>query len=131
LDFPEYLSQRAASDASANAADPFEIDLWTLHSGATYALTHFFQGKEGSALDGYVRTANDLLFNLEASVDTVERAYEERAASRTSSEGQTGVESQVALAQIQRVSEDVRERAASFEAREEVLRERLHHADND
>jgi hypothetical protein len=127
LDFPEYLSQRAASDARANAVDPFEIDLWTLHSGATYALTHFFTGKEGSALDGYVRTANDLLFNPEASVDTVERAYEDRAASETRSTGQTGVESQVALAQIQRVGEDIREKAESFETREETLRDRLRH----
>jgi hypothetical protein len=107
--------------------DPFEIDLWTLHSGATYALTHFFTGKEGSALDGYVRTANDLLFNPEASVDTVERAYEDRAASETRSTGQTGVESQVALAQIQRVGEDIREKAESFETREETLRDRLRH----
>jgi hypothetical protein len=50
-----------------------------------------------------------------------------RAASETTTDGQTGVESQVALAQIERVSEDVREKAASFEAREEALRERLTH----
>jgi hypothetical protein len=125
LGFPEYLAKRAASDANANAHNPFEIDFWTLHSGATYALTHFFTGKEGSALDGYVRTANDLLFNPEATLETVERAYEQRAASETTSDGQTRVESQVALAQLQRVSEDVRDKAAAFEAREETLRERL------
>ena len=55
LGFPDYLAKRAASDAEANAASPVEIDIWTLHSGATYALTHFFQGKEGASLDQYVR----------------------------------------------------------------------------
>lgn len=38
---------------------------------------------------------------------------------------QTGLESQIALAQLERVSEDVREMAATFEAREEQLRERF------
>lgn len=57
LGFPDYLAERAASDAEANAASPVEIDMWTLHSGAKYALTHFFQGKEGASLDGYVRMA--------------------------------------------------------------------------
>ena len=74
LDFPSYLAEQAAGDAEANAPDPFRIDMWTLHSGATYALTHFFKGKEGSSLDGFVRTANDVLFNPEG---TVERAREE------------------------------------------------------
>ena len=76
LGFPEYLAHRAASDATANADDPFEIDMWTLHSGATYALTHFFQGKEGASLDQYVRIANDILFNPEGTIERVERAYE-------------------------------------------------------
>jgi hypothetical protein len=128
LDFPAYLATQAANDAQANAADPFEIDFWTLHSGATYALTHFFTGKEGSALDGYVRTANDLLFNPEATLSTVERTYEQQAQSETSGDGQTGVESQLALAQVQRVSADIRTNADSFEEREAVLRERLDHS---
>lgn len=125
LSFPAYLSERAASDARANAPDPFEIDMWTLHSGATYALTHFFTGKEGSALDGYVRAANDLLFNPEASLSRVEQAYEREAESETDGAGQTGLESQLALAQIERVSNDVQEKAIQFEEREETLRERF------
>lgn len=129
LGFPDYLAKRAASDANANAEDPFAIDFWTLHSGATYALTHFFTGKEGSALDGYVRTANDLLFNPEATLETVERTYEQRAESKTTTDGQTGVESQIALAQIERMSEGVREKAMSFEEREATLRERLKQPD--
>ncbi len=56
LKFPDYLAEHAAKGGEANAASTFEINMWTLHSGATYALTHFFQGKEGA-----VRIANDIL----------------------------------------------------------------------
>ena len=125
LGFPDYLAERAADDATAEAADPFEIDTWTLHSGATHALTHFYTGKEGPSLDRYVRVANDVLFNPQATIDVVEQTFEEQAASATHGDGQTGLESQVALAQIERVSKDVRENAAQFEAREAVLRERF------
>jgi uncharacterized protein YukE len=124
LGFPEYLAEHAARDARAEADDPFEIDMWTLHSGATHALTHFFRGREGSSLDEYVRAANDILFNPEATLDRVKRAYERQAEAETDGE-QTGLESQVALAQLERVSEDVREKASSFESREERLRERF------
>jgi len=125
LGFPEYLAQQAASDARANAADPFEIDMWTLHSGATYALTHFFRGKEGDSLDSYVRMANDILFNPDGTLERVEREYEQQAEAETNGDGQTGLESQVALAQIEQVSDSVREKAETFEEREAELRERF------
>ena len=125
LGFPEYLATHAASDARAAADDPFEFDMWTLHSGATYALTHFFRGREGSSLDGYVRVANDVLFNPDVTIGRVEDAFERRAREETRGDGQTGVESQVALAQLERVGRDVREKAAQFEAREAALRERF------
>ncbi len=99
--------------------------MWTLHSGATYALTHFFTGKEGLAPDGYVRAANDLLFNPEASLSQVEQSYEREAESETDGAGQTELERQLALAQIERVSNDVQEKATQFEDREETLRERF------
>ena len=101
LEFPEYLAEHAAGDARSNAADPFEIDMWALHSGATYALTHFFRGKEGDALDSYVRTANDLLFNPDGTLERVEQTYERQSDSEPESEGQDGLESQVGLAQIE------------------------------
>jgi hypothetical protein len=129
LEFPAYLAEQAANDARSNAADPFDIDMWTLHSGATYALTHFFRGKEGSALDRYVRTANDILFNPEATIETVEQAYEQQAAEDTDGDGQTGLESQVALAQIEQVSAAIREKADQFEEREAELRERFAETD--
>ena len=83
-----------------------------------------FRGREGSALDGYVRTANDIPFTPDRILDRVERTYERQADEETA-DGQTGIESQVALAQIERVSEDIRQKADAFESREEALRERF------
>ena len=125
LSFPEYLAKRAASDARTTAADPFEIDMWTLHSGATHALTHFYGGKEGASLDRYVRTANDVLFNPQATLERITDAYEQEATAATDDNGQTGLDSQVALAQIERVEQDIHEKAAQFEDREATLRERF------
>jgi hypothetical protein len=124
LGFPEYLADRAASDTEANAADPFEIDMWTLHSGATYALTHFFTGKEGSALDGYVRTANDVLFNPEATVERVEQAYEQELHASEEST-QVALDDEHGLARIERVRRSVRSDVEQFESREAALRERF------
>nr|WP_241966874.1 hypothetical protein [Haloplanus aerogenes] len=125
LEFPTYLATQAASDARAAATTPTEIDLWTLHSGATYALTHFFNGKEGAALDRYVRRANDILFNPEATVNAVTQTYEQQAVDATTHDGQTGLDSQVALAQLDRVGQEVRAKATRFERREAALRARL------
>jgi hypothetical protein len=123
IGFPEYLAERAADDALA-ASDGFVVVLWVLHSGATHALTHFFRGREGGSLDRYVRAANDLLFNPERTLSVVERTYREQAEAETVG-GQTGIESQVALAQLERVEADLREKADQFEAREAMLRERF------
>jgi len=129
LGFPEYLAERAAGDAEANAASPFEIDMWTLHSGATYALTHFFKGKEGSALDGYVRLANDILFNPEGTIERVEQAYEEEVEAGDHDGGtQASLSGERGLAQIERVSEDLQSKVEQFEDREEALRERFQQA---
>ncbi|MUV89086.1 hypothetical protein GJ629_03530 [Halapricum sp. CBA1109] len=125
LGFPEYLAKRAAEDAQAESPNPFDIDMWTLHSGATYALTHFYSGKEGAALDRYTRVANDILFNPDATLDIVKGAYEQRAADATSADGQTGLEQQSALAQLERVSSDVLEKSQQFESREQELRDRF------
>jgi hypothetical protein len=128
LGFPDYLAERAASDAEANAASPVEIDMWTLHSGATYALTHFFQGKEGASLDGYVRTANDILFNPEGTIERVERAYEEQLEADGDDGSQASLAGERALASIERVSDDLQEKVDQFEEREDALRERFQDA---
>jgi hypothetical protein len=128
LGFPDYLAERAAEDAEANAASPFEIDMWTLHSGATYALTHFFQGKEGASLDGYVRTANDILFNPEGTIERVERAYEQQLEADGDDGSQASLAGERALASIERVSDDLQEKVDQFEEREDALRERFQEA---
>ncbi|QZP39353.1 hypothetical protein [Halobaculum magnesiiphilum] len=125
LGFPDYLAERAAGDAEANAASPFEIDMWTLHSGATYALTHFFQGKEGASLDQYVRIANDILFNPEGTIERVEQAYEQQLEADGDDGSQASLAGERALASIERVSEDLQEKVEQFEERENVLRERF------
>jgi len=99
--------------------------MWTLHSGATYALTHFFKGKEGSALDGYVRVANDILFNPEGTIDRVEQAYEEEVEAGDDGGTQASLNGERGLAQIERVSEDLQSKVEQFEDREEALRERF------
>jgi hypothetical protein len=124
LGFPEYLAEHAAGDARANAADPFAIDMWTLHSGATHALTHFFRGKEGSSLQQYVRLANDLLFNPDETIDRVETSYEQQLEAEDD-EDQRGLDQVGALAQLERVGDDLRAKADQFEEREETLRSRF------
>ena len=125
LGFPDYLAERAASDAEANATSPVEIDMWTLHSGATYALTHFFQGKEGASLDQYVRIANDILFNPEGTIERVEQAYEQQLEADGDDGSQASLEGERALASIERVSDDLQEKVEQFEEREDALRERF------
>ena len=128
LGFPDYLAERAAGDAEANAASPFEIDMWTLHSGATYALTHFFQGKEGASLDQYVRIANDILFNPEGTIERVEQAYEQQLEADGDDGSQASLAGERALASIERVSDGLQEKVEQFEEREDALRERFQEA---
>jgi len=127
LGFPDYLADRAAGDAEANTTNPFEINMWTLHSGATYALTHFFQGKEGVSLNQYVRLANDILFNPEGTIERVERAYEEELEGDDDG-AQKSLAGERALASIERVIEDLQEKVDQFEEREDALRERFQDA---
>ncbi|ELY62596.1 hypothetical protein [Natronococcus jeotgali] len=123
LEFPDYLAERAADDALANATDPFIIDLWTLHSGATYALTHFFRGREGGSLDAYVRTANDILFNPQGTIEQVEHAYE---TNQENAEGeQKALEGECGLARIEQATADIQADVEQFETREEALRDRF------
>lgn len=43
---------------------PTEFDIGKFQFSATYALIHFFQGKERTSLEQYVRIANEILSNL-------------------------------------------------------------------
>lgn len=78
LGVPTYLANVAAADARSRSDDPFDVNLWDVHSGLTYALTHEFRGGESGALTGYVQTANDLLWNPDQMVRQARTAYELR-----------------------------------------------------
>ncbi len=125
---PTSLSEHAAQDARANVSGLREPDLWTLHSGATYALTHQFRGGDGSALQEYTRLANDLLFNPEATIDRVEAAYERET--EVDSEDQQSLNGSTARVQLEEVCDDLAAKAEQFEQREERLRERFAAAEN-
>jgi len=125
LGFPSYLAERAAEDAEANAPDPFVIDMWALHSGATYALTHFFRGKEGASLDEYVRVANDIIFNPEGMVERVQQAYEQQLEAEGEEGTQAALAGEQGVAHIERVGENLQKRVEQFESREEALRARF------
>ena len=130
LGFPDYLADRAAEDAEVNSASPFEVDMWTLHSGATYALTHIFQGKEGTSLDQYVRIANDILFNPEGTIEWVEQAYEQQFDAEDGEGSQSSLAGERALASIERVSDGLQASVKQFETREDALRERFQEVTN-
>jgi hypothetical protein len=125
LGFPTYLAEHAAQDARTNAADPREPNLWVLHSGATYALTHQFRGGDWSALQEYTRLANDLLFNPEATTDCVEAAYERQLEANGDGEAQQSLEGSAGRVQLEQAREDLAAKAEQFEQREERLRERF------
>ena len=97
--------------------------MWTLPSGATYALTHFFKGKERNSLNGYVRTANDVLFNSEGTVERVKAEYE-RQIDAEDGRDQEGLNGERALARIEDVSMEVQAKTEQLEEREETLRQR-------
>jgi hypothetical protein len=95
---------------------------------STYALTHFFQGKEGASLDQYVRIANDILFNPEGTIERVEQAYEEHLVADGDDGAQASLAGERALASIERVSDDLQEKVDQFGEREDALRERFQDA---
>lgn len=126
LDLPDYLAARAADDARANAADPFEMDLWTLYSGGTYALSHFYRGREGNTLDAHSRTINDLLMNPAVSVSRIKDAYITREANRDDEQDSLDAEGlKAATADIEKLETSVQQKADEYNERQEQIRQRL------
>jgi hypothetical protein len=78
---------------------------------ATYAVTQFFQSKEGTSLNGYVRTANDILVNPEGTIERVEQACEEQLEADGDDGSQASLAGEWALESIERVSDDLKGRA--------------------
>jgi hypothetical protein len=114
---PDYLAEVAADNARANAEDPFNPDWWTLHRGATYAISHEARGEvgTGAAIDQYNRRANDLLMNPAGVADDVEAAYEEAHEETTLAEEGGG---QVTM---DTAFESVRDKRDRYEEREEEI----------
>jgi hypothetical protein len=114
---PDYLAGVAADNARANAEDPFEPDWWTLHRGATYAISHEARGEvgTGAAIDQYNRRANDLLMNPAGVADDVEQAYEaDNEQTTLADEGGGEVSVGVAF-------ESVRDKRDRYEEREDEI----------
>ncbi len=117
LGFPEYLARHAADDTRETTDDLADVDLWALHSGATYALTHQFRGREGTTLDRYVRAANDLLFNPEQSIDRIIEAYERQQTAPSDTDPGAGPPAD-------RLRSELERQVAEFERRQSELRSR-------
>ena len=114
---PDYLAQVAADNARANADSPFEPDWWTLHRGATYAISHEARGEvgSGSAIDQYNRVANDMLMNPAGMGDQVEAQYEEE-------HEDTGLEEEGGgRASFGSAFESVRDKRDQYEEREDQI----------
>lgn len=79
LGFPSYLAEIATDDVMSNADDPYQPTMWDLHSGATYAVTHFARGNEQN-VEEKNRMANDLLMNPSVAIERVEEEYQEQQA---------------------------------------------------
>lgn len=83
------------------------------------------QTEGGLALDGYVRVANDILFNPEGTIERVEQAYEEGLQAGDDDGTQASLNGERGLAQIERISEDMQSKVEQFEDREEAPWERF------
>lgn len=124
--FPSYMARSAASHARTRtqSGNPWEIDLWAAHSGATYAITHDFRGGESGAIENYVQSANDMVQNPEMVVSEVETSYERRERQRAAEEGEDA-DLKEARAQIGQLEQDIESRKSEFEQNTEEMRELL------
>lgn len=130
LGFPEYMARSAASHARmrAESGEPWLIDLWAAHSGATYAITHDFRGGESGAIEGYVRTANDMVQNPTMVVSEVEASYERQEAQENGTVENRDLDS--GLAQISRLEQSIEGRKTEFEQNTEEMRQLLVNGDS-
>lgn len=117
LGFPAYLAEHAGDRRPPDRpgrACPRHVGAPLGGDPRAHAL---LQRKEGAALERYVRLANDVLFNPEATIDRVEASYEEQVADEDGEQRELrGTE---AMAQIERVGEDLKAKAVQFKEREE------------
>lgn len=134
LGFPDYLAKQACTHVRSRAVNRFEPNMWELHSGATYAITHHYRGGENtSTVNEYIRAANDLLMNPEQAMYIAEDAAEERRrrmeaaaqddTDRSISEGELA--DMKVFTKIEEFQMSIGEKKAEFETRQEQMRNLL------
>lgn len=120
--FPSYLANAAASNVQSRAENSFLPNMWELHSGATYALTHEYRGTENSSrMNELTQVANDMLFNPTASIGTVDRVYSNRLSMQSEEGEQSTLEGQKASAVVSSFRESIEDQREQFETRQEEL----------
>jgi ferredoxin len=124
---PSYLADSAASHVRSRAENQFLPDMWELHSGATYALTHDYRGGEQTGtMNEYVQTANDMLMNPSQSIGTVERSYSQQLARQSDdAESAAELDDHEASAVVAEFRESVEEKRDAFETRQDELEQML------
>lgn len=123
--FPSYLAREAASHARNRADNTFLPDMTAMWDGATYALTHHYQGGENtSTAQEYIDAANDMVMNPSQVMGEVNREHTRRLASQ-SEENEQGNAGNVAHANIEEFTQSVQDKADEFESRNEELRTSL------
>jgi hypothetical protein len=123
--FPTYLAREAASHARQRADNLFMPDMTALWDGATYALSHAYQGGENtSTAQDYIDAANDMVMNPSQVIGQVSREHTRRLQANTDTE-QQNLEGEKAHANIEQFEESVKEKADDFESRNEELRTTL------
>lgn len=123
--FPTYLAREAAGHARHRADNQFMPDMTALWDGATYALTHQFNGGENtSTAEEYISLANDMVMNPSRTLGRVNREHAHLLESQ-SSDDENPLEESSAHAEIEEFEESVQQKADKFESRNEDLRQTL------
>jgi len=123
--FPSYLAQDAASHARQRADNVFTPDMTAMWDGATYALSHSYQGGENtSTAQEYIDAANDMVMNPSQVIGQVNREHTRRV-HQQSDESVGASEGSSASAVIEEFEQSVRDKADEFESRNEELRTAL------
>ena len=121
LGLPQYLAEQAGERLMGRADDAFAPSWWDIHSGATYAVTHYDRGDRtaGGAYEQHARLANDMLLNPASMEEEVVSNYR---AQRQSEDDTTLAAEGGGVADIYTAFDSVRERREAYEEWEEELR---------
>lgn len=125
--FPSYLAQEAATHARNRADNQFMPTMTDVWDGATYALTHHFQGGENtSTAESYIDMANDFVMNPSQAIGRVQRNHRNRlAAAEADGDESIDVADNQAHAKVTEFSDSISAKADEFESRNAELRQTL------